>query len=281
MKSQNSLEQSIKDRLKIKRAETMVPFDILKKKYFIDCFLKLLSRSKYSENFVWKGGFVLSVITGIEKRTTVDLDTLVQGISVNIKNLRNIIYEIISLSEAGDPEFQLVDIENIQEEKAYQGLRIRLNARLGQMRDSFHLDVVTGETLEQKAIKWKYQPLLEQEKIPIYIYHPEQILAEKMQTILQRGLANTRMKDFYDIYIIPMTTDIDSEIITKDFKLVMNERKTAELWSIHSEILDLVVSDKKMNNEWLRYSKTHIFVGNISFEDVINSARQLFNKMSY
>lgn len=198
---------------------------------------------------------------------------------VTIKSLRNIIEKIISLSGDNDPDFQLVDIEKIQEEKAYQGLRIRLNSQLGQMKDSFHLDVVTGETLEQKAIRWKYQPLLEDEKIPIYIYHPEQILAEKMQTILQRGLANTRMKDFYDVYVTPITTDIDFETFSKDFKLVMEERKTVELWEFRKEILNMIISDEKMNNEWLQYAKTHGFVGDISFENVTNSITQLFNKI--
>jgi len=279
MSTRRSQEQSIKDKLKAKRDETGVPFDILQKKFFIDCFLKLLSESKYADNFIWKGGFVLSAITGIQKRTTVDLDTLVRGVTVDAITLSKIIKEIISNKDESSPDFNLIDVQEIQEEKAYQGLRVRIMGQLGQMKDNFHLDVVTGETLEQRAIEWDYQPLIGDKKIPIYIYRPEQILAEKLQTVLERGIANTRMKDFYDVYIIPATTQLDIDDLSDDFKSVMHSRDTEELWTIRESVLDLIATDQKMHNEWINYSKKNKFAKKLSFERVLSSVNILFKKI--
>ncbi|MFC6176242.1 nucleotidyl transferase AbiEii/AbiGii toxin family protein [Companilactobacillus huachuanensis] len=279
MSTGKSQEQSIKDKLKAKRDETGVPFDILQKKFFIDCFLKLLSESQYSDNFVWKGGFVLSAITGIKKRTTVDLDTLITGMAVNSSTLSKVIQEIISNKDENGPVFKLLDIEEIQEEKAYQGLRVRIMGQLGQMKDNFHLDVVTGETLEQRAIKWDYQPLIGDRKIPIYIYRPEQILSEKLQTILERGIANTRMKDFYDVYIIPATTTLDIDDLSVDFITVMHERGTEELWKMRKSVLDLIAADQKMHGEWINYSKKNKFAEYLSFEQVLIAVNILFEKI--
>lgn len=279
MSTRRSQEQSIKDKLKAKRDETGVPFDILQKKFFIDCFLKLLSESKYADNFIWKGGFVLSAITGIQKRTTVDLDTLVRGVTVDAITLSKIIKEIISNKDESSPDFNLIDVQKIQEEKAYQGLRVRIMGQLGQMKDNFHLDVVTGETLEQRAIEWDYQPLIGDKKIPIYIYRPEQILAEKLQTVLERGIANTRMKDFYDVYIIPATTQLDIDDLSDDFKSVMHSRDTEELWTIRESVLDLIATDQKMHNEWINYSKKNKFAKKLSFERVLSSVNILFKKI--
>lgn len=279
MSTRRSQEQSIKDKLKAKRDETGVPFDILQKKFFIDCFLKLLSESKYADNFIWKGGFALSAITGIQKRTTVDLDTLVRGVTVDAITLSKIIKEIISNKDESSPDFNLIDVQKIQEEKAYQGLRVRIMGQLGQMKDNFHLDVVTGETLEQRAIEWDYQPLIGDKKIPIYIYRPEQILAEKLQTVLERGIANTRMKDFYDVYIIPATTQLDIDDLSDDFKSVMHSRDTEELWTIRESVLDLIATDQKMHNEWINYSKKNKFAKKLSFERVLSSVNILFKKI--
>lgn len=204
---------------------------------------------------------------------------MVTGVAVDSVTLNKIIEEIISNKDENGPDFKLIDIEEIQEEKAYQGLRVRIMGRLGQMKDNFHLDVVTGETLEQRAIKWDYQPLIGDKKIPIYIYRPEQILAEKLQTILEREIANTRMKDFYDVYIIPATTLLDIDDLSDNFKSVMHARDTEELWMMRRSVLDLISTDQKMYGEWINYSKKNKFAEDLSFEQVLSAVNTLFGKI--
>lgn len=248
-------------------------------KFFIDAFLKRLSQSKFLNTFVWKGGFVLSAITGISKRTTVDLDALVHGIDVDKPTLTNIIETVIQTEDNVGPEFILVDITPIREERTYQGLRVRLAGKLGQMRDNFHLDVATGETLVPAAISWNYTPLLGDEKIPIFRYQSERILGEKLQTVLERSIVNTRMKDFYDIYIISKLVPTNDQLLAEAFRTVMTERHTLDLWNDWDAILALIGSDKEMLSEWEKYVKNQTFVGSISFEETLTAIANYFKKI--
>lgn len=279
MSSSKSQEQSVKDRLKTKRDKLGISFEILEKKFFIDAFLKRLSQSKFSSAFVWKGGFVLSAITGISKRTTVDLDALVHGIDVDKPTLTNIMETVVQTEDDVGPEFILVDITPIREERAYQGLRVRLAGKLGQMHDNFHLDVATGETLVPAAISWNYTPLLGDEKIPIFRYQSERILGEKLQTVLERSIANTQMKDFYDIYIISKLVPINDQLLAEAFRTVMTERHTLDLWNDWDAILALIESDKEMLSEWKKYVKNQTFVGSISFEETLTAIANYFKKI--
>ncbi|MGP4116653.1 nucleotidyl transferase AbiEii/AbiGii toxin family protein [Levilactobacillus zymae] len=276
MTSDRQSEQSVKDQLKNKRNQTGVAYNILVKKFFIDGFLERLAVSKYADKFVWKGVFVLSAITGIQYRTTVDLDTLIQGVMVDVPTLTTIIKSLLAQPLGDNCHYQLIDIQPIQEEKAYQGLRIRLRGKLGQMQDNFHLDVATGEKLVPSAISWEYQPLIGLEKIPIYIYRPERILAEKLQTVLARSIANTRMKDFYDIFAISKFTTIAVDILSTAFITVMAERQTSDLWEVHDLTLTLIKHSQNMQRLWQHYANEHTFVGNLTFSETLEVANRLF-----
>jgi len=276
MTKSNRREQSVKDTLKVKRDATGVDYNILLKKYFIDEFLRLLSKSDYSSNFIWKGGFVLSAITGVEKRTTVDIDTVLRGVTVDTESLTNIVTQITSLSDNTGCQYILRGIGSIQEEKAYQGLRIYLLGTLGQMQEKFHLDIATGESLIPSAIFLAYQPLIGR-PIGINIYRPERILVEKIQTILTRSVANTRMKDFIDVYLIssPVTTiEITPSLLTEAMRSVLAERGTTDLLEDWQVTMDFIADDLLMAQRWDEFQTKHDFVGNISFADTIKATRK-------
>lgn len=276
----DDFEKSIKDKLKQKRRDTRIDYNILLKKFFIDSFLVNLSKSKYATSFVWKGGFVLSAITGIEKRTTVDLDTMLNGIDLNENTLRDIIENIIDSNQYCSIGYKLVNIEPIQEEKDYAGLRVKIAASMSNVRDSFHIDIATGEELDSSVLEFKYKPMLEDEAINIFIYSPERILAEKLQTLLARGLANTRMKDFYDIYVLPQTQEISIDKLSKEFKSIMYARNTIDTWTDYKFLLDNMLLSGRMKRAWKNYGNRNEFTRGISFEKTINSADNLLEKIS-
>ncbi|EQM52895.1 abortive infection protein [Lactiplantibacillus plantarum EGD-AQ4] len=280
MNSEQSSEQRVKDKLKTKRDISGVSYNILLKKFFIDGFLERLSQSAYVSNFVWKGGFVLSIITGVQHRTTVDLDTMLTGVSVSVPTLTRIINDIIDSERLSYIRYELVDIKPIHEEKAYQGLRIRLKGRLGQMQDNFHLDVATGERLEPSAIKLSYTPTIGDKAIPIYAYRPERILAEKLQTILERSIANTRMKDFYDIYAIPKYTNISHDVLLNAFKVVMTERNTLNIWNTYEFVLTEIRNDKGMHKLWQSYADEQTFIHELTLDQTLDVAYDFFRQLS-
>lgn len=279
MSDKDNYEKSIKDRLKQKRQELGVNSNILLRKFLIDGFLLSLSESNYSSSFVWKGGFVLSAITGIDKRTTVDIDTVVDGISLDRETLSKIVKDIIQSNPNNNITYTLVSIEPIQEEKDYSGLRIKIKASLSNLNDTFHIDIATGEKLKLSAVKYSYRPILEKQPINIMIYPPERILAEKLQTLLTRGLANTRMKDFYDIYILYKSKRLNILLFSQQFESVMKERETSSAWNERNTLLDNMLKDNSMKRKWQGYVRMHTFANNVTFEETVNSASKLLTEI--
>ncbi|MFD1126042.1 nucleotidyl transferase AbiEii/AbiGii toxin family protein [Lentilactobacillus raoultii] len=271
----------LRDRLKTIRAQTGIDMTILLRKYFIDGFLSLLSTSDYQTRFIWKGGFVLSAITGVRERTTVDLDTMIQGISVETANLEQLVNKIITSRNYYGVRYYLLDIQNIQETKEYSGKRIRLQARLGQIKDSFHLDVATGEKLIPDEIQYSYTPLLGTEKINLLIYRPERILVEKLQTVITRGAFNTRMKDFYDIYILTKMEEINLSILKVAWSNLLSERQFQSDFEQWSEILSAIKDNKSMETFWLHYRREHKFATGIDFSETIIMVEQWLTELSY
>jgi len=272
---------SLRDRLKNVRKRTGTDMTILLRKYFIDGFLYLLSQSEYQKNFIWKGGFVLSAITGIQHRTTVDLDTMLQGVSLKTDELTEIINEIIDGKRYDGVSYLLIDIQQIQEEKDYTGQRVRILATIDNLKDIFHLDIATGETLVPNEIAFSYKPLLGNQKIPLLIYRPERILSEKLQTVLYRGILNTRMRDFYDIYVLNQTKQINFKILQVAFSYVIKNRHTSSEWENWQEIISLIRTDKHFQRNWQQYANKHSFVKDLSFDDVINTTESILENLSF
>lgn len=149
------------------------------------------------------------------------------------------------------------------------------------MIDKFHLDVATGEELNPSEIEWSYRPILGKETVSILIYRPERILAKKLQTVLDRGVLNTRMKDFYDIYTIPKFVKIKNETLSLAFKVVMTERDSLKQWDRRERLISMLREDEEMKTMWENYKKSHTFVGNIEFKNTLDSVANLLRDIHY
>jgi predicted nucleotidyltransferase component of viral defense system len=268
------------DRFKQVRKNTEVDIQILIKKYFIENFLSLLSRSSYQSKFIWKGGFVLSAIAGIEKRTTVDIDTLVTGVTLDEPHLSAMIHDVIDGKENNGVIYELIGVQQIQDEKEYAGYRVILKARLDNMTDKFHLDIATGESLIPSQISFRYQPIIKNdEPFDLFIYRPERMLAEKLQTILERGPVNTRSKDFFDVYLYSELEIIDLTILKEAFAQVISERQSEEEFSEWEEIIESISGSSAMASRWNKYQRENAYVGEVTFEMTIESITKWLNNL--
>jgi len=271
---------SLKDKLRHQSKLTGVSISILMKKYFIDCFLKLLSESAYQNNFIWKGGFILSAISGIEKRTTVDIDVLCQGILMDEEQIKTVISTIIEQKEIFGVTFQFMKLAPIMEEKDYQGYRVFLLGRLENIRENFHLDIATGETLVPEKISFLYRPLLKNiDPFELFIYRPERMLAEKLHTILDRGIYNSRFKDFFDVKLLSLEA-LDTEMFQIAMNAVFTERKSLHLLENWKEIMDEIEVSSRLLNGWKIYQAKNKYVGNISFAETIVEIRSFLEQTS-
>ena len=170
--------------------------------YFMERFLERVSVSEHRNNFILNGGMLVASIIGVDMRATMDIDTTVKELSLNEQDFRKIIEKICAIQIEDGVTFKITSVKKIMEEFDYPGIRMMIEANLDRLRQPFKIDISTDDVITPDAIEFKYKLMFEDRTISVLSYNLETLLAEKMQTILARGLANTRMRDFYDIYEI-------------------------------------------------------------------------------
>ena len=170
--------------------------------YAMERFLERLSVSKYHDNFVIKGGILVTAMVGISQRSTMDIDTSIRNENLSAEDARKIISEIIDIDLGDEMTFSIKAVENIMDEMEYPGIRVLLDSQMEKMIIPLKIDISTGDVITPRAMEFSYHLMLENRSISLWSYNLETILAEKFQTILARGVLNTRMRDFYDVRVL-------------------------------------------------------------------------------
>lgn len=254
-----------------------VKVNVLLATYFFDTFLLRLSKSEYSEDFIFKGGFYLSAIMGIQNRYTKDLDFKLTGQDLEERNLTEIIKEIISISVDDEITYEFISITPIRDEDQYGGFTVSLQGHLENIKQNVNLDIATGDPITPDAVIYKYKRLLEGDILNFKAYNLETVLAEKIQTVYNRGLLNSRSKDFYDIYIIHKLKW--NEINVSDFKQAYRKtceyRQTVFTKDDAVDVLSRLRKDEQTKLRWLNYVNKNDFASGIDFNDVMKSCESI------
>lgn len=244
-------------------------FNSLLRLYMYDRFLERLSKSKYRDNFVLKGGFYLSTLFGIENRATVDIDTSFRNANFDEETIINMIKEIISIDISDNANIDYVGIALIRDEDEYGGFRVSLIVNYDEMHESIHIDIATGDPITPKEIRYKYLPLLGDYYIDLHAYNIETILAEKIETMLSRLELNSRAKDFYDIYLI-YTKDWKNINLDHFRKAIDKTFAKREYKGNPIEALDIIRNSEALKERWNKYQKNFDYAEGIEFEDIMN-----------
>ena len=243
--------------------------------YFMERFLERISLSKYNNNFVLKGGMLVASMLGLDSRATMDIDTSVFSIPLTVKNAKNLIEEIAKIDIDDNVSFEVTDAEEIMEEHDYHGVRIKLIANFGTFKQPIKIDISTGDVITPSAVEYNYKLMLEDRSIPLLSYNLETLLAEKLETIIARSTANTRMRDFYDVYLLSKTQDIDMQ----NLKSALYETAKSRNTDLSEENVELVLNEisesKAMFVSWERYKRDNYYVENFDWIDVVNESREL------
>lgn len=268
--NKNSLQAKINN-LSIKIG---VHQNILLKTFFFDAFLKRLSRSNYIDNFVFKGGFLLSTSLGINLRSTMDIDFLLRKMDLERDNIVSIMKEVSTIDVGDRVSFEYKGIEEIRQEDEYGGYCVTLIGKLENIKETINVDIATGDPITPSAIDYRYKCLFDDESLSFKAYNFETILAEKLQTILYRGIANSRSKDFYDLYIIHKLrwNDIDTKLLIEAFNNTCKYRETIFTKDESLKIIENIKKDPQMETRWNSYRKRNKFVGDIEFKESIDAA---------
>lgn len=245
--------------------------------YFFERFLTRLEKSKYRANFIIKGGFLISSIIGIQNRTTMDIDTTIKGLPVKDEIIKEIILEILNIEVNDGIEFVLGKIENIREISEYENYRLHLTANFQKIKNPLKIDITTGDVIIPSEIEYSYETIFKK-RLNILAYSLETLIAEKYETIIKRNITTTRLRDFYDIYMIfKLKNDkIDVNNLKQSIWETAKNRNSMEEILESKEILEDIKNDEYLNKQWNIYKKENKYVDNIQFSEIL----ELLNKIS-
>lgn len=244
----------------------------LYQRFMFERILERISLSKYNENFVLKGGLLLSAILGINSRSTRDMDISIKGIDVSKEKMVQVLNEILSLDIGDGISFEMVDITDIRADDEYGGNKYHLVGKLENLKVALEIDISTGDKITPKELNFEYISIFEDKKIYIDTYNIETILAEKIETILRRGKYNTRMKDYYDIYffLAKLKDEINLETFKQALDNTLAKRESLSYYKDYSQILMDLTDDERINNYWSTYKKKTKYAQNIEFKEIIS-----------
>jgi len=257
--------------------EKRISAQIILQNYMMERLLERISNSPYKSSFILKGGMLISAMIGLESRTTMDIDATIRNYPLTEKNIQRIFNEILALDINDGVSFKLKWINEIRENDIYSGFRISMDCFYDTLTVPIKVDLTSGDMITPHAIEYKYKLLMEERWISIYSYNLETILAEKIETVLFRGVLNTRSRDFYDIYKLSKLRGIgiDYSLCKKALIATMERRKSIDILSNSENILDFIRRDRFIRERWTKYQKEFNYVNEISFAEVMDEIKKV------
>ena len=262
--------------------QTGLTFNSIMTYYFLEVILKKLSKSSYANHYIFKGGFLLSNVIGVESRSTVDIDFLFHKQSLSEENVQQQLDDILTESK-GDIQFLIQSITTIKESDDYGGYRATILCQLENIKQIIHLDIATGDVVTPQPITYDYKAIFDDENFPIIAYTIETILAEKLQTIYSRSFLNSRSKDFYDIYILSKLKkdDIDFVKLKLACERTFSYRDTELNFNNIIQLLKIFKNDPTQHQQWKNYSKKYHYTKDISFLEILDEIIRLVSNIDF
>ena len=252
-----------------RKAQTMI------RNYIMERFLERVALSRYRNNFILKGGMLVAAVVGLDTRATMDIDTTVKSLHLDMENARRIIEEIIAVEIPDGVDFHITKATDIMGEHDYSGIRFMLEAYMDNLRQAIKIDISTGDVITPRAVEFSYRLMFEDRSISLLTYNLETLLAEKMETIMSRGTANTRMRDFYDIYVISSQKSFDQDVLKNAFYATSEKRETIVQILDFINTISSIESDEVMRLQWENFKNDSFFVSELSWAEVMASVRNL------
>jgi predicted nucleotidyltransferase component of viral defense system len=223
-----NLEASVRGRLQNKAKETSRPFSEVLQYYGMERFLYRLSQSEYSETFVLKGALMFTVWDVKDRRTTVDIDFLAQHDN-RVNEIERVVKDICKMKVTLDGlafDSESAKGQKIKEDADYEGVRVKFMGYLERSRIPMQIDFGFGDVIHPSAKKIKFPALLNFPVPELYGYTAESVIAEKFEAMIKLGILNSRMKDFYDVWIMTRQFDFEGKALVQAIQKTFKKRKT-------------------------------------------------------
>ena len=255
-------------------------YEILQR-YMFERVLERISVSKYQDNFILKGGLLLSAMFGIGNRMTKDMDATITGIDVSKDKMLKVLNEILSINLKDGVKFDVVDITDIREDDEYGGNKYHIVGKLQSLKVNLEIDISTGDKVTPRELKYKYPLIFEDRTIMISSYNIETILAEKIETVLRRGVFNSRMKDFYDIYyfLTKLRKEIDINVLKEAVDNTFTKRNSFEYLNDYEQIIDSIIGNERLERLWNIYSNNYKYASGIDINEILILLKDIIREL--
>ena len=271
--------EQIKGRIKSVAKQNNADARTLMRIYMMERFLERLTQSEYRDNFIIKGGILVTAMIGVAHRSTMDIDTSMKNLNLSAEDALRVVNQVKDIDLDDGVSFEVKDVSNIMDEMEYPGIRVTMNANVGRLITPLKIDISTGDVITPRAIEFNYDLLLEDRSISLWSYNLETILAEKLQTVLARGILNTRMRDFYDIRMLLDTYEdkVNKAVLKDAFAATCKKRGTDNLQEQAEEIIKIIEADEQLQVLWRAYQKKYSYAADIDYASVISGVRKLMD----
>ena len=274
-----SKAMSLKARIRNLAKEKQIPAQVILQNYMFERLLVRLAASEYKDEFVLKGGMLVAAIVGLEKRATMDLDTTLKSIPLTPEAIVDTVTRICAFPMDDDVSFTIGTIAPIRDDDIYGGFRLSLTARFETILTPLTIDISTGDVITPHAVQRRFPSVFdEKQTYELWSYNVETILAEKAETILRRGVFNTRPRDFYDVFILTRTQHCDKALFRKALQETSAHRGTTEQIADVSGILKELSESPELLALWEKYRKQFPYAQSVSFSDVMNAVSSLLTE---
>ena len=277
MKNAMQLKALIKNIAK----EKHISAQLVMQNYMLERLLERISVSKYKQNIILKGGFLIAAMVGLDTRATMDMDTTIKGLPVNEQTIHEMFEEICKIELNDEVSFEFRNIGEIREGDVYAGYRVSLAANYPPMIIPLKLDITTGDKITPKEIEYQFKLLFEERSISVLAYNLETIMAEKLETVISRGDQNTRPRDYYDIYILAKLqySNIELNALKAALNATTERRGSTAVIKNYHRIMDTVRSSENMQKQWNNYKKDFEYATDINFRDVCGTVLNLMDSL--
>ena len=266
---------SLKAKISKLAAKTNISNKYIIQTFMFEALLKRISVSEYKDKFIIKGGLLLSSIFGVNLRSTMDLDTTIKGLPLNMQTIENVFNKIISIDLADNVKLKIENIKDIRLEDEYSGFNVNLKAEFDGLKTNLLIDITTGDVITYKEVEFKYYTLFDDDAINIMTYNYGTIIAEKFETIIFRNIDNTRMKDYYDLYMFVNLkwNEINKDILRKAIINTSKKRNTENYIEDANSYIEMIQEDDRLKSLWNSYVSNYEYAKDITFEDTINAIK--------
>ena len=270
--------RQLKDLIRNLSRKKSADAQLLMRNYMMERFLDRISLSEYRDKFILKGGMLVAAMVGLDARSTMDLDATVKGTNVNVEDIENLISAIVSVPIDDGVKFQLKSISEIMDEAEYLGIRVNMTATFDGVVTPLKIDISTGDVITPGEVRYSFKLMLEERSIDIWAYNLETVLAEKLETIITRTTTNTRMRDFYDIYILEQLhgNTLNQQTLHDALLATAHKRGTERRLTDAKDVLDEVESSPVMQKLWESYRRKFSYAAELEWNIIMEAIRSLY-----